>query len=73
MDKPLYKEEPRDTLEPMWTAVQAAKYFNVHRYTIYRWIKEGKMKAYYINTRFRIPRSEIERIANGIKNTLMPS
>lgn len=73
MDEPLYKESPLRSLEPMWTATQVATYFGVHRYTIYRWIKDGKIKAQIINTKFRIPRSEVERLAYGIKNDLMPS
>lgn len=69
----LYEESPApfQTLEPMWTASMVSNYFSVHRYTVYRWIKEGKLNASVLNGKFRVPRSEVERLAGTVKDKLM--
>ncbi|MBW2631891.1 MAG: helix-turn-helix domain-containing protein [Deltaproteobacteria bacterium] len=43
-----------------YSTSEAAGLFNVHRFTIYRWIKDGKIKTYKIGRHFKIPLSEVE-------------
>lgn len=66
--------EERRELEILWTPQQVAKYLGLNKVTVYRWISEGKMidptKIIRFSNRVRIPRSEVERLAGGIKNQL---
>ena len=49
------------------TVTEVAEEFRVNRFTIYRWIKEGGIKAIRLGQAFRIPVEEIERIkAEGV-------
>ena len=45
-----------------YSTSEVAGLFNVHRVTIYRWIKDGKVKTYKIGKHFKIPLSEVERL-----------
>lgn len=61
-------------LELLWTVNQTAKYLSVSPFTVYRWIKEGKVieqnKVVRFSKQVRIPRSEVTRIAGIIKSKL---
>jgi excisionase family DNA binding protein len=63
-------EEPIQDLEVLWTPQQLAKYLNISKVSVYRWISEKRVldpaKLIRIGRAVRIPRSEVERIA-GIK------
>ncbi len=67
--KPIKKE-----LEPLWTVNQTATYLSVSPFTVYRWIKEGKVidaeKIIRFSKQVRIPRSEVARIAGVIRSKL---
>ena len=58
-------------LEVLWTPEQVAKYFMVSRRTVYQWISKKKVinpiKIMRIGNSVRIPRSEIERVANQVR------
>ncbi len=43
-----------------YSTSETARLFNINRVTIYRWIKEGKVKAHKIGKRFKVPHSEID-------------
>jgi excisionase family DNA binding protein len=55
--------------EEMLTIVAAARELGVHRDTVYDWIRKGRLKAVerpaVERARWRIPRSEIERLRAG--------
>jgi len=44
---------------------EASKILGVHRVTILKWIRQGKIRAYMLGNRWRIPYSEIERLLKG--------
>lgn len=68
-------EIERKDLEVLWTVEQVAKYFTVSKRTVYQWIANKKMieptKLVYIGNLVRIPRSEVERIANAKKAVIV--
>ncbi|MBN2256167.1 MAG: response regulator [Deltaproteobacteria bacterium] len=43
---------------------EVARLFKVNRVTIYRWAKDGKLKAYEIGKNMKIPISEVRRLLN---------
>jgi len=49
-------------LKQFYSTSDVASLFNINRVTIYRWVKEGKIKAYEIGKNIKIPASEIERL-----------
>lgn len=61
-------------LEVLWTVKQVAEYFSISPRTVYQWISGGQMfdpaKLVYVGPLVRIPRSEIERIANKKKDRI---
>ncbi len=63
-------EEKKD-LEVLWTVEQVAAYFTISKRTVYQWIAGKRVidpaKLVYIGNLVRIPRSEVERIANQKK------
>lgn len=67
--------EERKDLEILWTVEQVASYFVISKRTVYSWIREKRMinpaKLVYIGNMVRIPRSEVERIANKKKVALV--
>jgi excisionase family DNA binding protein len=69
------EEIQRKDLEVLWTVDQVAKYFTISKRTVYQWISGGKMfdpaKLVYIGNLVRIPRSEVERIANKKKAVIV--
>jgi len=44
---------------------EASKILGVHRITILKWIRQGKIRAYMLSNRWRIPYSEIEKLLKG--------
>lgn len=64
-------EEVKKDLEVLWTVEQVANYFHVKKHTVYQWISKGVRldpnKIVHVGTLVRIPRSEVERIANQKK------
>ena len=61
-------------LDILWTVEQTAKYLSIHPGTVYNWIGNKKVldptKLVRFSNRVRIPRSEVMRIAGGIKSKL---
>lgn len=61
-------ELEKKDLQILWTIEQVANYFHISKRTIYQWISKGTMidpaKLVYVGSLVRIPRSEVERIAN---------
>jgi excisionase family DNA binding protein len=45
-----------------YSTSEVANIFRVNRVTIYRWVKDGKVKAYGIGKHLKIPLSEVERL-----------
>ena len=66
-------EEKKD-LEVLWTVEQVAAYFTISKRTVYQWIAGKRVidpvKLVYIGNLVRIPRSEVERIANQKKKAV---
>lgn len=48
--------------ESLYSTSEVAMLFKVNRVTIYRWIKEGKIKAYKIGKLYKISVSEVMRL-----------
>ena len=46
----------------MVTVSEAKHIFRVNRYTIYRWMKEGKLEGKRIGKKFLIKKSDIEEL-----------
>ena len=47
--------------EALYSTSEVAMLFKVNRVTIYRWVKQGKIKAYKIGKHHKIPVSEVVR------------
>ena len=48
---------------------EVAEVLRLNKYTIYRYIREGKLRAVKLNRAFRIPDEELERIkTQGTQN-----
>lgn len=62
--------EENQRLEVLWTVAQAARYLSVNKFTIYRWIKEEKIRKIKFSNRVRIPRSEIEKLAGIVRDKI---
>lgn len=66
------QDHPRDSLGVLWTPKQVADYLGVDRGTIYKWLWKKSVfdpaKIVRYTNQVRIPRSEVERVVNGIKN-----
>lgn len=60
--------------EVLWKVKQAAEYLMLHPKTVYRKILAGElfnpMRVIRIGDTIRIPRSEVFRVAEGIKNEI---
>ena len=52
-----------DPDDPAYTVGSAANMFGVRSSTFRTWIKEGKVNAFKINGRWRVLKSELERLA----------
>lgn len=69
------EEIERKDLEVLWTVEQVANYFTISKRTVYQWLANGKMfdpaKLVHIGNLVRIPRSEVERIANKKKAAIV--
>lgn len=61
----------RKDLEVLWTPAQVARYFTIHTVTVYNWIRTKRVfnpdKIVRISNRVRIPRSEVERVAQEMR------
>lgn len=53
----------------MYTIEEVAEILNFKIRTIRQWIYDGKMKAVKVNHEWRIPKEEVERIREGIKDS----
>lgn len=51
--------------KPFYSTTEVANLFNVNRVTVYRWAREGKIKAYEVGRHLKIPVSEVGKL---IKN-----
>ena len=49
------------------TTTEFAKIIGVSRSTVISWIKSGRIVAYSVNGKWRIPYSEVERVLRGIQ------
>ena len=49
----------------MYRTGKAAEMLGVHKVTVIRWIKEGKIKAIRIGREFRVPEDEVKRLLKG--------
>ena len=47
-----------------YTTNQVADIFQVKNYTVVDWIKQGKMRAAKVGGQWRIPQSEVTRLAD---------
>lgn len=54
-------------MEKLYTLQEAADYLKVHYSTIYRWLQSGQLKARKVGTHWRVPQSELERLAGSDK------
>lgn len=52
------------TVENYYTPQEVAEKLKLNIRTVYKWIKEGRIKAVKIGDLWRIPESEINRILN---------
>lgn len=53
------KDHPSPAQKEMLTPQEAAQLLNVQRSTIYRWIKQGILPAYKINTCWRLHHTDL--------------
>jgi excisionase family DNA binding protein len=53
--------------EQYLTTSEFAKIIGVSRSTVISWIKSGRIVAYSVSGRWRIPYSEVERVLRGIQ------
>ena len=49
------------TEEKYYTIEEVAKMFKVVYLTVYRWIQDGKLKAYKAGKQYRINRTDLDR------------
>lgn len=54
-------------MTPLLTPTQAARYLQVSRWTIYRWIESGRLLPLYHLSHPRIPREQLTNIQLGIQ------
>lgn len=47
------------------TVEETAQLLRVHKNTIYRWVREGRLPSTRIGKQWRIPREALERLLNG--------
>ena len=56
-------QQPADAGESYYTVAQAARTLQVHRSTITRWIKDGRLRAYRVGPKaVRIKESDLQRM-----------
>lgn len=48
-----------DIPDPLWSAEKVAKYFQVDKQTVIRWINDGEMEGGKINNRWKIKQSAV--------------
>lgn len=52
------------TVDPLYPAKDVAKMLGISTYTLRIWIEQGRIKGRKIQGRWRIPKSEVKRVAN---------
>lgn len=57
MEKNNYQSAPI-----LWSPLKLAQHLGVRNISIYRWIKQGKVKAIKVGSLVKIPQSEVDRI-----------
>ena len=50
---------------PVYAIMKAARALGIHRVTLYRWLRSGKIIGIALGDKTYIPKSEIERIKAG--------
>ncbi|CAM5796181.1 helix-turn-helix domain-containing protein [Brevibacillus borstelensis] len=53
------------TLNKFYTPRQVASMLGLSQLTIYKWIDEGKLKAYKVNQRWMIEQKDVENLVYG--------
>jgi excisionase family DNA binding protein len=53
--------------EQYLTTREFARVLGVSRVTVIKWIKKGRITAYSVHGRWRIPYSEVERLLRGVQ------
>ncbi|MGO0059758.1 helix-turn-helix domain-containing protein [Brevibacillus fluminis] len=53
------------TLSKFYTPRQVASLLGLSQLTIYKWIDEGKLKAYKVNQRWMIEQKDVENLVYG--------
>lgn len=53
------------TLNKFYTPRQVASLLGLSQLTIYKWIDEGKLKAYKVNQRWMIEQKDVENLVYG--------
>jgi len=51
----------------MFTVKELAEYLRIHRNTIYRWIKAGKIEAIKVGSDYRISKEAVDKLKTGLK------
>ena len=61
---------PRGTLvdHEILTVEQAAEYLQVHKMTVYRYIREGLLPAAKLGKMYRLFRRDVEALVNSMKH-----
>ena len=54
--------EVSSVVDEILTVREVAKYLKLSRTTVWRWVKEGKLRAFKLGRSWRVRRSELERI-----------
>ena len=52
--------------KPFYSTTEVANLFKVNRVTVYRWAKEGKLKAYEVGRHLKIPVSEVAKLIKAV-------
>lgn len=55
-------------MENFYTPQEIAVKLKINKRTVYRWIREEKLKAYKVGNLWRVPESEIDRLIKGEKD-----
>ncbi|GEN35961.1 helix-turn-helix domain-containing protein [Aneurinibacillus danicus] len=53
------------TLSKFYTPRQVASFLGISQLTIYKWIDDGKLKAYKVNQRWMIEQKDVENLVYG--------
>jgi putative resolvase len=53
-------------MENLYTLQESADYLKVHYSTVYRWVQSGQLKANKVGNHWRVPESELKRLAGSV-------